>query len=854
MSANKRPTSYVTNHPIAIIVTWAGAPLTLEDHRRTLLEPSGLAPAHADLLHALGESVVVYHLLGRGDRSWSRRDALLERIRRLAPIHSPASVLRTVLTETDRESLQTLVSGLGERVRAALHDATLARPAIDGNRSVSTAAAQPFSDAAATHADAIAAAQPGANATAADADATAIAAAAAAAAAAASAQRLSELFELRHCIEHPFVRDAVDYEAAAVISERLAALHALLRSLAPRDEGGEGESEVEGEGEGDGRAAMDVGMEDSGACSGRHGGSADGAVAMDLVDRAVDGAVRMLMDPVVSDGVSSAAALRATADGSPASLMSHSLEAAQREVTDLCRLLAAISHVSEARALLQPLLVDCAEQIEGARQAAAAARGCRDVEVWLREVLREVGDNSAREVLAVRAAGVDLWQRIHDEEVSRTVTEVTAVVTAGVTDGVTSQNMENGANQHQRRRGWPSSLWEATRRQQAEVREAAYRAEAAREAWRHHCASADARLASQDGAALATGAATFWHKVGGSEAAIRTEAAPIDWARKGLVDADADVMGAVLRTTLVPHATAVFLSGNPQMGDTGAGALADALGLGALRSLERLYLDHTGLGDDALVALSGAMAQGALTLLSFLDITRNRIGDSGLTAFGRAAAAGAMTRMRTLYAYNNCFGDGGVSALAEVLGSGGDGGLARLEKLWLHQNRIGDVGVSALIRALERGALPALTSLQLDGNPAGERLRSAAMVTLEDQIRGGGGGGGGGPTFSASISVGAAKNDDFWRVVDYINRMHAQLSEGGLVAVAVSHPEAVVDTSGGVAWRMREGTLMVAAGSTASQTPPAELVQRLANALRLGELSTEAGLAGVLRQLDEVAR
>ena len=52
----------------------SGRPLTAEDHRRRLLEPTGLDAAARELMSALNEShVILYHLLERGDASWLTR-------------------------------------------------------------------------------------------------------------------------------------------------------------------------------------------------------------------------------------------------------------------------------------------------------------------------------------------------------------------------------------------------------------------------------------------------------------------------------------------------------------------------------------------------------------------------------------------------------------------------------------------------------------------------------------------------------------------------------------------------------------------------------------------------------------
>ena len=55
-----------------------------------------------------------------------------------------------------------------------------------------------------------------------------------------------------------------------------------------------------------------------------------------------------------------------------------------------------------------------------------------------------------------------------------------------------------------------------------------------------------------------------------------------------------------------------------QIGDTGMIKLSEALGNGALASLEKLYLNNNSIGDDGLKALAEACASGALASLKAL--------------------------------------------------------------------------------------------------------------------------------------------------------------------------------------------------------------------------------------------
>ena len=71
----------------------------------------------------------------------------------------------------------------------------------------------------------------------------------------------------------------------------------------------------------------------------------------------------------------------------------------------------------------------------------------------------------------------------------------------------------------------------------------------------------------------------------------------------------------------------------------------------------------------------------------------------------------------TVLALNdNRIADAGIVALCDVATK--PGALLKLRNLFLMGNRVSDVGCKSLASALEAGALPALSELQLAGNPA----------------------------------------------------------------------------------------------------------------------------------------
>ena len=65
---------------------------------------------------------------------------------------------------------------------------------------------------------------------------------------------------------------------------------------------------------------------------------------------------------------------------------------------------------------------------------------------------------------------------------------------------------------------------------------------------------------------------------------------------------------------------------NNEIGDAGLQALADALGKGALASLEKLYLYSNAIGDDGMSALASACASGALASLVELIVDDGPLG------------------------------------------------------------------------------------------------------------------------------------------------------------------------------------------------------------------------------------
>ena len=138
------------------------------------------------------------------------------------------------------------------------------------------------------------------------------------------------------------------------------------------------------------------------------------------------------------------------------------------------------------------------------------------------------------------------------------------------------------------------------------------------------------------------------------------------------------------------------------MGDTGASALAAALGRGALPQLKTLGLTHLAIGDAGLVALAPALRRRPA--LVHLSLGGNPFGDDGLAALVAPPPAGAPPPPT--------------------------GGLMMLKELYLIYTQVNDAGCAAFVSALDRGALPELEGLFLGGIPASAAATAAVWEAL----------------------------------------------------------------------------------------------------------------------------
>ena len=143
-----------------------------------------------------------------------------------------------------------------------------------------------------------------------------------------------------------------------------------------------------------------------------------------------------------------------------------------------------------------------------------------------------------------------------------------------------------------------------------------------------------------------------------------------------------------------------------------AGALAAALGRGALLRLKTLRLISAAVDDAGLVALAPALRR--LPALELLSLQGNPFGDEGLVALvAPSPPAGALP------------------AAAR--------GLTKLKALGLASTQISDAGCAALVSALDNGALPAVETVGLlweipaSGAAKGDVLQAVARATASRQ-------------------------------------------------------------------------------------------------------------------------
>lgn len=134
--------------------------------------------------------------------------------------------------------------------------------------------------------------------------------------------------------------------------------------------------------------------------------------------------------------------------------------------------------------------------------------------------------------------------------------------------------------------------------------------------------------------------------------------------------------------------------------------------LSVLGEAEKLSLGECGWGDAEVNELAEVLPM--CLRCTKLNLGKNSFADEGAAAI--AAAAHALPALTVLALNDNRIGDDGVSALCDAAAR--PGALLELRHAFLMNNLVADTGCLALAAALDAGALPSLTELQLEGNPA----------------------------------------------------------------------------------------------------------------------------------------
>ena len=205
----------------------------------------------------------------------------------------------------------------------------------------------------------------------------------------------------------------------------------------------------------------------------------------------------------------------------------------------------------------------------------------------------------------------------------------------------------------------------------------------------------------------------------------------------------------------LPSLEDLYLSNNC-IGCRGLSALSSAFQRALLpRSLLQLDLACCGIGDSGLSAFATAIAasshsvpsngssatskgpmascDGTLTELEYLGLSRNLIGGAGLASLATAVTLGALPALEQLELGSNRITDAGVRALACALSAGW---WPHLETLLLYRNMIGDDGLEALTDAINgAGCLKSLCFLALDFNPASPAAHTSATAAVNSRKR-----------------------------------------------------------------------------------------------------------------------
>lgn len=160
-------------------------------------------------------------------------------------------------------------------------------------------------------------------------------------------------------------------------------------------------------------------------------------------------------------------------------------------------------------------------------------------------------------------------------------------------------------------------------------------------------------------------------------------------------------------------------------------SLADCCAIGqlarsnSLQKLEHLCADNNhSIGTDHM----RVMLLAPLPSLTKLSLLCSEIGDKGAAELAKALSEHALPVLKKLLLSENSIGNDGLAALAAPLRA-----LPQLELLCLNRNNVGAAGLRHLLHAEPQGALAALKTLELHGNP----LLDEGCAVVASALRGG---------------------------------------------------------------------------------------------------------------------
>jgi len=224
-------------------------------------------------------------------------------------------------------------------------------------------------------------------------------------------------------------------------------------------------------------------------------------------------------------------------------------------------------------------------------------------------------------------------------------------------------------------------------------------------------------------------ATALCHKVGMQSCKELREAREAAWRHRCLSAAELATLGKL--GSVLPALEWLHLENRSSTAvPEGMQLLAERLGVGALPAMTSLLLDYVHVGNAGASALAAALGRGALPQLKDLELNNAAICDAGLVAL--APALRRLPALERLVLSCNPFGDDGLAALVAPAPPAGalppTGVLKKLKELDLCCTRITDSGCATLAAALDRGLLPALESLDLDGIPASAAAHMKALA------------------------------------------------------------------------------------------------------------------------------